>query len=211
MKPSITVTGIDDVCRTLATIRQQAPFAMATALNAMANDAQRGIKNSLDNRFLLRRSTFVRNTIYRAKSTDFATKANLVAIVRVNPERDFLAQHEDGGRKVPASGGNVALPLPAVQPNRMLVIPKRLRPSGLRNSDQVRKITTPGGTFLVRNRPGGGRGGLYGWRTEFLYKLKPSVPLRRRLGFHETAQRIIDASWNRHLMAGIERALRTAR
>lgn len=211
MKITLNVTGAESVKTTLKEIGRQAPFAVATGLNSLANEAQQGLQGELKDRLTLRRPDFVKNTIFRAKGTDFATKSKLQATVRVHPERDFLAQHEEGEIKRARSGLSVAVPLLAIQPADSTVIPRRLRPSGLRNNPQVRKITTPAGTFLVRNRPGRGRGGLNGWRTEFLYELKRGVPLRPRLRFHATTQRVIDASWDRHLMAGIDKALRTAR
>lgn len=211
MTVSITITGTPEVRKMLQDIGKQAPFALAVGLNGVANDVQKEIQESLASRFTLRRADFMKRTIYRDRATDFATKTNPHAIVRINPARDFLAQHEGGGRKQPSKSKNLTIPLSAVRPNPMQVVPSRLRPRALRGTDQVRKVTTPAGTFLVRNRPGRGRAGLVGWRTEFLYKLKADVPLRPRLGFQQTAQRVIDASWDRHLMSGIERALRSAR
>lgn len=211
MKITLSVKGAPAVQQTLRAIGRQAPFAVSTALNNIANEVQRGVQDSLGSRFTLRRSDFIKKTIYRGKGVDFATKSKLQATVRVNPQRDVLVQHEEGQLKTPRSGLHVAVPLEAVRPVPSAVVPKRLRPSGLRGHPQVRKITTPAGTFLVRNRPGKGKGGLNGWRTEFLYELKRAVPLRPRLRFHATAQGVIEASWQRHLLQGIEKALRTAR
>ena len=207
MQINVKVTDSDAVRAELQRIGRQAPFAMSLALNNTANEAQRAIKDSLSSRFTLRRKAFVENTIYRQKGADFATKAKLQAVVRVSPERNFLAQHEEGGSKAPVSGTNVAIPLPAVQPDRGTVIPKRLRPSGLRMNGQVRKVVTPQGTFLVRNRPGKGRGQLDGWRTEFLYKLKRSVPIRPRLAMRDTATKAINDSFVRHAMNGIDQSI----
>ena len=201
------LTGAGSVTDAMRAIGRQAPFAMVKTLNAVANEAQTSIRKGM-NQFTFRRRPFVEKTIYRDKATDFATKAHLSAIVRVNPGRDFLAQHEEGGHKTPRSGRSVAIPLPAVQEAAGNgVIPTRLRPSGLRTNGQVRKVVTPSGTYLVRNRPGRGRGGLSGWRTEFLYKLKQSVPIRPRLNFHTNAAKAIDASFERIAMAQIEAIL----
>lgn len=208
MNNAITVKGFPEVSKALQEIGRQAPFAMSLALNNTANEAQRAIKDSLASRFTLRRKGFVENTIYRQKGVDFATKAKLQASIRVNPERNFLAQHEEGGSKGPMSGTNVAVPMPAVrEAAKGEVIPKRLRPSGLRLNGQVRKVVTPQGTFLVRNRPGSGSGRLVGWRTEFLYKLKPSVPIRPRLQFRDTAVKTIDDSFVRHALLGVDQSI----
>ena len=206
MQIQIKVTGSDALRAELQRIGRQAPYAMSLALNATANEAQTAIRGGLS-AFTLRRKTFVENTIYRQRGVDFATKTKLEATVRVNPARDFLAQHEDGGQKTARVGTHVAIPLPSVQPDRTAVVPRRLRPAALRTNGQVRKIVTPNGVFLVRNRPGKGKGRLDGWRTEFLYELKRSVPLRPRLGFHVHAQKAIDASFQRHALNGIDRAI----
>jgi hypothetical protein len=212
MKITINVQGSAEVRAMLTAIGRQAPFAMSQTLNHVANVAQQATKDSLAGRFTLRRADFVRNTIYRQRGVDWATKAKLQAVIRVNPARDFLAQHEEGAQKVPISGTNVAIPLPAVREAAGgAVIPKRLRPSGLRLSPQVRKVVTPHGTFLVRNRPGKGKGRLDGWRTEFLYKLKRSVPVRPRLAMRATSEKAIDASFERLALVNIEQAIRTAR
>jgi hypothetical protein len=195
MDIKVTLRDSQLVHDALAEIGRQAPFAMAKTLNATANAAQTAVRLGLTKKqaFTLRRPDFVLRTIYRQPGHDFATKANLRAAVRVHPERDFLAQHEEAGRKVPTSGRSVAIPLEAVKPSEGSVVPRRLRPSALRSNAQVRRITTPSGDYLVRNVRGRGRGGLRGWRTEFLYRLQPSVPLRGRLGFVRTASDTIDA------------------
>lgn len=211
MKIGAEIRGMPDVRKALSEIGRQAPYALSVGLNAAANDAQRAIQDSLASRFTVRRAQFVRNTIFRQRGVDFATKANLRAVVRVNPERDFLVQHEEGGQKVAMSGTHVAIPLPTIKPTAATVVPKRLRPGALRGTGQIRKITTNSGTFLVRNRPGRGKGQLTGWRTEFLYQLKRSVPLRPRLGFIDTASRTVDATLVRRVLEGIDRAMASAR
>jgi hypothetical protein len=190
---TLEAKNVEPVQQALNTIAKSARFATAKALNRTANDVQTAIRDGLASAFQIRRAVFVQRTIYRDRATDFAGKAQLKAAVRVDPRRDFLAQHEEGGRKTPRAGRTVAIPLPAVQPDRALVVPRRLRPSQLKGD--VRRVTTPAGDFLVRNRPGRGGGGRAGWRTEFLYRLKASVPLRPRLKFHETAQKTLDARW----------------
>jgi hypothetical protein len=208
MRIQIDVHGSEAVRSALRDIGRQAPFAMVKTLNATANEAQTAIRKGLGV-FTLRRKAFVENTIFRNRGTDFANKQHLQATVRVHPGRDFLAQHEEGGQKAPVSGRSVAIPMQAVQDAAGGgVIPRRLRPSGLRTNGQVRRIVTPAGVFLVRNRPGKGRGRLEGWRTEFLYRLKPSVPIRPRLAFRDNASKAIDASFERIALAQIDALVR---
>jgi hypothetical protein len=193
----------------LADLRTGAPAAVALACNKLADTVQAEVRRSLSGSFTLRRQLFVERTIYRNKGTDFArwNQRPIQAVVRVNPERNFLAQHEEGGTKTAASGTNVAIPLQGVRPTATEVVPKRMRPAQLRTNTQVRKVVTPNGTFLVRNRPGTGKGKTLGWRTEFLYKLKRSVPLRPRLGMVDTFSRVVDRGAITEMMAALEVAI----
>ena len=194
MDVTLTLKGDQATKAALTALGKDAAFVTAQAINATANAAQQAVRDNLTG-FTLRRRDFILRTIYRRPGTDFAKKTDLRAALRVNPQRDVLAKHEEGGRKMPGAGGRtVAIPLEAVKPNEMAVIPRRLRPSQLPR-DQVRRVETRAGTFLVRNRPGRGSGGRVGWRTEFLYRLKPSTPLRPRLRFVETANKAVDREW----------------
>lgn len=199
MQVTLVVKQDEMVRKGLADLGRDAPFATAKALNALANIAQEEIRGGLKN-FTLRRKDFILKTIYRRPATDFAKKRHLVAAVRINPasheRRDVLAKHEEGGRKIPGAGGrSVAIPLPQIQPNPMAIVPKRLRPSQLRSDSTVRRITTPKGEFLVRKAKKTKRSGPQTWRTEFLYRLKPSVPLKPRLRFVEIATQTVDRRW----------------
>ena len=210
MAITIKVDGMAGMKADIQALGPKARSALAFALNGTANDAQTKVKASLRGKFTLRRDTFVQNTIYRQPSVDFATKHELRAALRVNPARDFLAQHEEGGQKTARSGGMVAIPTKTLKPSTMTVVPKRLRPSGLRSDMRVRKITENGKTWLVRTKESG-RGKGRKTSTEFLYQLKRSVPLRPRLSFIETATREIDRSWKRQAVLAINFAFETWR
>ena len=200
----IRVTGTVEVNKALRELGPKARSALAYALNQTANDVQGKIQAGLRSRFTLRRDTFVQRTIYRQPSVDFATKDELRAGVRVHPERNFLAQHEDGGQKTARDGGMVAIPLKAVQPSPALVVPTRLRPSGMRNDRRVSKVVLPTGTFLVRHTKGTKSKAA---RSEFLYELKRSVPLRPRLGFLETSEKTVNRVYQRQALLALDYAL----
>lgn len=210
MDISVSLVGTATLRAEFQRIGRQAAFALSRTLNDTANAAQAAVQDSLASRFTLRRDRFVRNTIYRRRGVDFATKAKQSAAIVVDPSRDFLAQHEEGGRKAPIAGKHLAVPLQGVQPNRAVIVPKRLRPGALKADPKVQKVTTPAGTFLVRQKRGNKRLGL-GTRTEFLYKLQATVPLRPRLDMRETSLREIDRSFVRLALVNIDKALRTAR
>ena len=202
----IKVTGTVEVNKALRELGPKARRALSYALNQTANDVQFSIQAGLQARFTLRRPDFVKRTIYRQPSVDFADRQGneLRAAVRVNPERNFLAQHEEGGYKTARDGGMVAIPLPSVQPSPSTVVPKRLRPSGMKNDRRVSKVVLPQGTFLVRHTQG--RSGM-GARSEFLYELKKSVPLRPRLGFLDTAEKSVNKTYQRNALLALDYAL----
>jgi hypothetical protein len=207
MELNLKIEGADAIKSALTEIGKLAPRALTLTLNKLADDGQAAVKKSLDGRFMLRRPDFVRNTIYRKPGQDFATNAKPRAAFGVRADRDFLAPFEENSVKTPVAGRSVAIPLAGVKPTPQTVVPKRLRPAALRSNEQVRKVVTPNGTFLVKNTQGKGKGRLVGWRTDFLYKLVPSVRRPARLGLHDTAQKAIDDSFVRTAMAGIDAAL----
>jgi hypothetical protein len=207
MNIDIQIKNAEPVIQALSKIGEQAPFAMALTLNDTANAAQTAIRNGLSARFTLRRKDFILNTIYRQKGVDFATKRELSAAVRVNSERDVLAKFEDGGQKTPLVGRNVAIPLPGVKRNKNDIVTKANRPAGLIGKPGVARIETKAGTFLVQTKRGG-RG--MGARTEFLYQLKPSVPIKPVLSFVKTANDEVDRVFVRLALAAIDYALATA-
>ena len=206
MDLKIRVEGVDAIKAALREIGAKAPRALTLTLNKLADDGQKAVQDSLPKSFTMRRADFVKRTIYR-KGDDFATNGRPVARFGVNPERNILAKFEESGSKVPMSGRSVAVPLQGVKPTAMTIVPKRMRPAALRTNEQVRKVVTPNGTFLVKNVQGKGAGRRTGWRTDFLYKLVPRVRITARLGFHETAKKAIDASFVRTATAGIDAAL----
>ncbi len=205
---SINVTGHEEIKRALKEIGRLAPRALTLTLNKLADDGQRAVQDSLTTGFTLRRPDYVRKTIFRQSPQDFATNARPRAAFGVNPARDMLAKFEEDSVKAPMSGRSVAIPLPAVKPTPDTVVAKGLRISTLRSDPKVRKITTPNGTFLVKEKKAGRvKGVRFGARTDLLYKLVPSVRLKARLRFHVTAQRTIDESFVRTASAGIDAAL----
>lgn len=199
----------EQAARSLLTdIRNRAPFAVATACNAIANGVQSEVRKSLSANFTLRRKLFIEQSIYRNRATDFAKKGQrlIQAIVRVNPERDYLAKFEDGEQKKPVNGLHVAIPLPKVRPSFGMIVKDRDRLPALRGIPSVRKITTQAGTFIVRDVKGRGKA-FRGARTDFLYKLQRSVPIRPRLGMVKTFENVVDDKAVPEMLAAMDKAL----
>lgn len=108
----------------LSTLGAKARFGASVGLNRTANEVQDEVRKGLSGQFTLRRKAFIENTIYRKPREDFATKDNLKAGVRINPERDVLAKFEDGGSKTPREGKSIAVPLGA-RPSPTSIVPQR--------------------------------------------------------------------------------------
>jgi len=207
MNLTLKITGHDAIKKALQEIGQKAPKALVLTLNKLADDGQKAVQGTLAKSFTLRRAEYVTKTIFR-KGDDFATQARPRAAYGVNPERNILAKFEENSIKAPISGRSVAIPLSAVKPTRESVVSKGLRLSTLRTDPKVRRITTPNGTFLVKEkRAGKVKGVKLGARTDLLYKLVPSVRLTARLNFHATAKRSLDDTFVRTATAGIAAAL----
>ncbi len=202
MSEILAITGGDAVQKQLQAIGRQAPFALATALNGVANAAQKGIRENMADKFAFRRRNFVESTIYRNKATDFATKSKFSATVRVHPERDVLAKHEAGGAKTPRSGNSIAIPSAAVRRNKADVIPRGQRPAALLGKKGVFRL----GDVIYQSTGRGKRK-----RRTALYLLRRSVRIAPRLEFVKTAERTIAAQWVPIATAAIEKALQTAR
>lgn len=200
----ITIEGGESLTAALAACRQRAPAAMAKALNDTANSAQTRVRDGLASRFTLRRPDFMLRTIYRKPGQDFATTQQQQAAVGINPERNYFAKFEDGGRKTARSGRDVAIPLPAVKRNKADVVTAANRPKGLLGKPGVRKVVTPHGTWIVQEkRKYKGMGA----RTEFLYKLQPDVPIRPMLGFVQTVNDAVASTFEGHAVRAITVAL----
>ena len=207
MNLTLKITGHDDIRKALQEIGRKAPKALVLTLNKLADDGQKSVQGTLAKSFTLRRAEYVTKTIFR-KGDDFATQSRPRAAYGVNPERNILAKFEENSIKAPISGRSIAIPLSAVKPTRDSVVSKGLRLSTLRTDPKVRRITTPNGTFLVKEKRGGKvKGVKFGARTDLLYKLVPSVRLSARLNFHATAKRSLDDTFVRTATAGIEAAL----
>jgi hypothetical protein len=182
--------------------QRQIPFATSKALNQTANDVQAAIRQSLPGLgFTLRRKAFIERTIYRQPGVDFSTKHKLSAGVRIHPQRDVIAKFETDTVKRPDRGSNLAIPGPAVRPNFSAVVGKAWTPKALGQK-----------AFKLKLKRGGY--GLF-WRVarrnEFLYTLKPHVPLNHVLHFVDTARRTVALRWALRMVDAFNHAVRTAR
>lgn len=206
--------------RAINAVLKQLPFATAQALNQTANDFQRVEQEAVLRNFTVRQRSYILNSIKRNRGQDFATKDHLVAVVRIDPQRNQLAKFETGGMKVAIQGKPfVAIPLPGIKRTKRDLVPRRLYPSafkpfidlpGDRAKGQERTFIVPtkGGDRILLQRFGGTRG-KQGVRA--LYLFVHEVKIDDRLHFHENAVAVARASWAPNFRTAWVQALRTAR
>jgi hypothetical protein len=197
----LVVPSHDGIKADLADLGKKAKFATAAGLNILANHAQGAIREHVRGRdFMLRRPTFVLNTIKRERGQDFATGSKLEAAVRIDPDpkRDFLAKHVEGGTKRPLEGRSLMVPvgIKGTGAGGVITTAQRAR---LKVDPKIVRIRSGDGKDLLVRFTGRGRGA----RTEVLFRLVPSVPLRPRLPIYDIARRAFDENWFRAMQDGI--------
>lgn len=222
----ITVTVDDQAVRAyLGALATQLPRRVGFAMNTTANDVQNAIRHTISGtRLTLRQPAFILKTIYRKPGEDFPDirGGRLVAAVRVDDQRNFLAKHETGGVKVEEggglkAGGRILVPLVRQDEPRMI----------MRRNSPLHISRIPQGIFNPRGRPKGAK--FYGVITKqgvplifqvtgrrgarkkrAVYALLARVPIRPVLKFHETAARTVDRQWPTNLSAELDEAIRRA-
>jgi hypothetical protein len=198
----------DTVVRALSRIADQAPYAMALALNQVATEGQAAVRQHVARTFTLRRADFILKTIYRKPGEDFADRGSrskgrptvLEAAVRVREDRDVLAKHEEGGLRRPTRGSAIAVPA-MVGRNKFDIIPRGKRPAALRGNPKVRRVAD-----RLLETMGRGKAAT----VRLLYVLRPSVLIRPQLRMEETVNRVAADRWEPLILAAVERVVRAS-
>jgi hypothetical protein len=230
---TVDVQHESEIISMLAGVRSQTPYAISVSINRSLDDAQAAIRRTLPEHFHLRSKEFVERTIYIANK-DRARKDNLVGIVRVNPERNFLAKFETDHEKRARGGKNLAVPVLRIRQPDLII--KRSHPLSFKKVMQAidqrggrikarRKKGAPppgplgdvfllkkNGRTLVMQRPvsGGDRTGNRS-NLKVLYVFEHEVPIEPELHFADTALATAQRVWVRNFEAAIDHAIRTAR
>lgn len=199
---------------------RQIPFAAMKTINATTEDVQAEEQEGVARKYTLRRPTFILNTI-KINRGDFATKDNLRAIVRIDPDRDVLSKFEDDGEKTAMFAGHaLAIPIEAKR-GKHDIVANSMRPRALQltnvfstAADKIAKGAKR--TFLIQKPDGSG--GIYqrqghgiGSTIHLLFTLRTKVPLPRNLEFVETAKRVCAERLPINWAKWFAEAMRTAR
>lgn len=210
-----TTDNFRQVERLMKSYEKQARYAAMQTVNDLANDFQRAEQEGVRQRFTLRQPRFILNTIKRERA-DWATRDNLRAAVRIDPQRDQLARHEEGGEKTSIQGKPyVAVPSPELRRTKRGLIPRRLYPSAFKpfvdlpsgiTKGQQRSFIVPtdNGNRLLIQRTGKRT-------TKARYLFVPSVTIPPRLEFEQTAREVARSAAGPAFRRRFIAALRTAR
>ncbi len=203
----------------------QVPFALSRAINDTAKDFQQAERQRVKEKFTLRQERFILNTV-KINRGDFASKRNLRAIVGIDPQRDQLAKRERGGFKSSVAGKPfVAIPSRDIRRTKRGLVPRSLYPAAFKPFTRAtnlrsfggRQVTNVGqkGTFFVKLSGGRRlllqRTGKKRTSVRALYLFVRATKLDRRLGFHDTARKTVEAKFSPNFARAFAEAVRTAR
>lgn len=188
--------------KVMAKWKDQTAYALSTAINKTAIDAQSAIRDQLASEFVLR-NNYAKQLI---KIKPFAKKATPTATIKVEPptgKPDILSMHEQGGEKVNQAGGRLAIPDRYVRPTPPSRISQSKLPRNLKHAF-VMTMKKSGKTFIMTRT---GRGGK---NLRIAYQLIPDAHVKADLNFVKTAIRTIHARWRENCEAAWNKAIATA-
>jgi len=196
--------------------RQQAPFATAKALTAVARRVQEAEVKAFSD-------VFDRPTLFTQRSVGVkaARKTSLTAVVFVKDiAARYLLPFEDGGKHFlpPSKRGGTLFNPKAAPVNQYGNLAKgTLRRLAGRQDVFVGAVRTKGGTTIngVWQRPAAdgarGRGLNRTGSLKLLVRFGDALPVKQRLGYRERAKAVVQASLQAEFDAAMGEALRTAR
>ncbi len=201
--------NIKGATRFLRSLKDQVPFATSLAINDVAKQGQAKQQDRMttpgDVFADIRRPAFIKRSV---KLKPFANKRSLKAVVAIDPpggkKNDVFSKHEKGGRHTAPGGGRLAIPTATVRPSRSEIVPRRKRPTALRQR---------GKSFIIKTRSGKEFIALFtGKRSnkslQFLYLLEQEVPLAPSLEFEKTIQKVVHDKYQEAFSKAFTKALK---
>lgn len=180
---------------------KQVRFALASALTAVAKEAQFASISSVERAFTVRNNWLQPSNAMGLKVLA-ATKEDLSAAVVTRA--DWLVLHEEGGTKKPA-GSSLAIPTRNVRRTKRDMIRRTQRPKALRGK-RTFVLPTKNGPVLFQRKGRGKRS-----TVTALYRLKPSARIRRQSTVVEPTARVFERRFDAVFEGQLRRAFRTAR
>ena len=190
--------ALAEVMGELAT--KQLPFASAVTLTRLAQLSAAKQRGYMQQQFDIRAPRVLRGiTIESAKKRDWP---NLAA--KVGTLDEFIASHEEGGRKRPKRGAKrIAVPVrQVIKKGAGGKIATSRRPRALVKAGKVRELEG-----VLRGQKGKRKGA----PMRAFYWLKPFVVLKPRLRFHSNASKVVGERYDEVFALEWEAALRSAR
>jgi hypothetical protein len=175
-------------------------FGIAKGLTSLANGIREKIKEELPQKFTLRTNWWNRGP--HSIKTEMATKQNLTA--KVFTAAPWMQMQEEGGIKLPTKSKRLAIPMADVRRTKRDLVQKGQKPRALTNAFLVH--TKTGHDFLAVRIGRGKRSTM-----KLMWLLEKSANIKKRFGFHDTAQRVIDQVGLSHINEGIKYALETSK
>ncbi len=197
MGVSVTVTG--DI-KKLLSLDKQLVFAAASALTAVAQEAQTASVKAIEHTFTTRGKWYLPSNRFGMRITP-ARKDNLEAAVRT--AADWLTLHDTAGTKVP-HGSFIAIPTKNVRRTKRQIIQKAQRPRNLKRSFVIK---TSKGVNVLFQRQGRGKSS----DLVAMYILEPRARIKKESTIVEIVPKVVQRRFERIFNEKLEQAIATAR
>ena len=186
------------IIKQLKNVEKQSKFALAKTLTGAAWDSRKAIQANLP-KWVTLRTPFLSRSVY----VNRATKTNLEARVGFGERASWAERLEKGGIRRPRVGRKLAIPQ-GVRANPNSRIPKRLRPSQLKNRTDVFVKTINGINGIWQILPNN--------RLKLLYNLEPTATYESgKIHFVKTASAISIKFLAQHLDKNLAQAFKNAK
>lgn len=180
---------------------RQLPFATAVALTKTAQEGQKEVVDTLDDKFTIRTGWAKPSNKFGIK-IKAAKKTNLVA--EAGTDADWLEKFETGKDKLPR-GNNLAIPTANVRRTKKDLIRRAQRPNALR-SKRTFVLKTKSGNVLFQRKFKGKRSQIVA-----LYNLEKRARIRRNSPVYQPVKNIVARNLGRNFTRAFADALRTAK
>lgn len=182
--------------RKLFNLDKQIVFAAATALTAVAKEAQTDVIASIEKTFTTRGRWYMPGNRFGIKVKP-ARKDDLTATL--GTAADWLALHETGGVKTP-QGHNLAVPTENVRRTKRQIITKGQRPRNLKRAFVINTASGPV-LFQRKNKK----------TIVALYNLEPRVPIKRESTVIAPTEKTVQRRFDKIFADKLAHAVKTAK